>query len=270
MKLFLKKAWAFIVRDFRIAVSYPFAFVLGMGGVFFSVLIWLFFSRMMVGVNPESLARYNCDYFAFVIVGIALQNYLAVAMGGLTRSIKESQMLGTLEMLLVTPTSLPTVVFASSVGPFLSTTLRTLVYFLFGAIYGLQFRMHAPGALMVVLTLSIISFSAFGIISAAVILVVKRGDPFALLIGIFSTLLSGIYYPVDVLPSILQKLAWFVPVTHSAEALRLILLTGKGFTDVWSQIVWLSVFSAIALPLALLAFSFGVRRARLHGTLGHF
>lgn len=268
----LLRVRAFLLRDWRIGASYPLAMLLGTGGIFFSVLIWFFFSRMMSGFAIPALGRYGqgSDYFAFVIVGLALQNYLSVAMGGLTRSIREGQMLGTLEMLLVTPTSLPVVIFASSVGPFLATTLRIAVYFAFGALYGLSFEVADPGALLLVLALSILAFSTFGIVSAAVILVVKRGDPFAVLVGIFSTLLSGIYYPVEVLPRFFQDVAWFVPVTHAAEALRLLLLAGKSLADVRAQVLWLALFSLGALPLALWAFSIGVRRARLHGTLGHF
>ncbi len=270
MKAVLRKTLSFVLRDLRIAMSYPFAFILGFGGIFFSVLIWFFFSRMIEGGSPRLLEKYGGGYFSFVIVGIALQNYLSVAMGGLTRSIRESQMLGTLEMLLASPTSLPLIIFASSVGPFLVTTFRILIYFSFGIVCGMHFHVKSPPAVLVVFFLSIISFSTLGIISASIILVIKRGDPVSLLVSAFSTLFSGIYYPVEVLPGFLQKVAWFVPVTHSAEALRMVLLSGKTMDFVMPQIIWLSVFSLLALPLSLTIFSRGVKIARIHGTLGHF
>ncbi|HHI69321.1 MAG TPA: ABC transporter permease [Planctomycetes bacterium] len=266
---FLRKTIAFMKRDFRIATSYPLAFFLGMGGIFFSVLVWFFLSRMMNQVHMKDLDRYG-GYFAFVIVGIALQNYLAVAMGGLTRSIRESQMLGTLEMLLATPTGLPTIVFASSITPFIVTTLRILVYFLFGAFWGVTFHVADPMALVLAVVLSILSFATFGIFSASVILVVKRGDPVALLVGAFSTLLSGIYYPVRVLPGWLQQVAWFVPVTHAAEAWRDLVLSGATFSQVSGHLAWLAAFTALFLPLSLLSFGYAIRLARLHGTLAHF
>ena len=270
MILFLRKTWAFMVRDLKTALSYPLAFLLGLGGIFFSVVMWFFFSRMISGVGIASLERYGGDYFPFVIVGLALQNYLAVAMGGLTRSIRESQMLGTLEMLLSSPTSLPVVIFASSIGPFLVTTLRIAVFFLFALLLGRSFHCSSPAAVVVVILLSITSFSAFGIVSAAVILVLKRGNPFNLLVGASSSLLAGIYYPVEILPQGLQVAAWFLPVTHSVEALRRIMLTGGGFAAIREQLLWLFLFSAIALPAALAVFTMGVRRARREGTLAHY
>jgi ABC-2 type transport system permease protein len=260
LSTFLRKTWAFMVRDLKTALSYPLAFLLGVGGIFFNVVMLYFLSRYMPRPN----------YFPFVIVGLAMQNYLAVAMGGLTRSIRESQMLGTLEMLLSSPTSLPVIIFASSIGPFLVTTLRIAVFFLFAMILGESFHCASPAAVAVVVVLSITSFSVFGVLSAAVILVLKRGNPFNLLVAASSTLLAGIFYPVHILPDWLQLAAWFLPVTHAVEAMRRLVLSGGGFGDIREQLLWLFLFSAIALPGALAAFAVGVRRARREGTLAHY
>ena len=266
----LRKTWAFMRRDLKTALSYPLAFVLSLGGIFFSVVMWFFFSRMISGADISSLEKYGNDYFSFVIVGLALQNYLSVAMGGLTKSIRESQVLGTLEMLLSSPTSLHVIIFSSSVGPFLLTTLRMAVFFLFSIMMGKTFNCNSPEVVLLVVLLSITSFSVFGIISAAVILVLKRGNPFNLLIGASSSLLAGIFYPVEVLHPWLQTLAWFLPVTHSVEAMRVLMLTGGGFMDVSGQVVWLAIFSMIAMPFSLWVFGIGVRRATKDGSLAHY
>ena len=77
-------------------------------------------------------------------------------------------------------------------------------------------------------------------------------------------------FPVSVLPRTLQKLSLLIPVTHSLNGLRLALFRSAGLQELRGPIVALAVFSAVLLPLSVLAFSWAVRRAKLAGSVAFY
>ncbi len=128
---------------------------------------------------------------------------------------------------------------------------------------------NVVGALLILL-LTIISFSSLGIISASFIMVLKRGDPISLMFTGVSGLLGGLYYPISVMPDWLQKLSYLLPVTYSLEGMRLALLKGYSLSALMPNIVALVLFSIIMLPLSILVFGYAVRRAKMDGTLTQY
>src|SRR2546427_337986 len=78
-------------------------------GIFFSVLIWYFVSRV-VNAPPTTPGLEGVDYFAYVLLGLALFVYLSSAMISFGGKVRSEQMTGTLEAMLVTPTSIGTIV----------------------------------------------------------------------------------------------------------------------------------------------------------------
>ena len=90
------------------------------------------------------------------------------------------------------------------------------------------------------------------------------------LFGGLSWLLGGVFYPLEVLPRILQKAAQLLPITHALEGMRAALLGGASVRELLPQIGILALFGLVGIPLSLLALTLGVRRARVTGTLSHF
>jgi ABC-2 type transport system permease protein len=186
-------------------------------------------------------------------------------------SLRTSQTTGTLEAMLSSPTRLSTIILSSAQWNYLITTLRVVVYLLVGSVFlGVQLGEANYAAALVVLVLTVISFSSLGIIAASFIMVLKRGDPVTWIFGTVSNLLGGIYYPVAVLPGWMQKLADLIPVTYALRAMRLALLQGAGFEVLWPDLLALGIFSVVLLPLSLIAFGIAVRIARIDGSLAHY
>jgi ABC-2 type transport system permease protein len=125
-------------------------------------------------------------------------------------------------------------------------------------------------AALLILFLTVISFSSLGIIAASFIMVLKRGDPVTWIFGVFSNLLGGVYYPITVLPEWLQKIAGLLPITYSLRSMRLALLKGAGFEELKIDFLVLTIFCIVLLPLSLLTFRFAVERARRDGSLAHY
>jgi ABC-2 type transport system permease protein len=76
--------------------------------------------------------------------------------------------------------------------------------------------------------------------------------------------LSAVYYPVEILPGVLQKLAFFLPTMHLFEGMRSILLT-ESFSG--EHILWATLLNMVYFPLGMLFFYHMLRVARKLGLL---
>jgi ABC-2 type transport system permease protein len=146
-----------------------------------------------------------------------------------------------------------------------------VVYLVVGAVvFGFSISQANFVTALVVLILSIASFSGFGILSAAVVLLVKKGDPIAWLFGGASSLLAGVYYPLSVLPSWLQPLSHVLPLTYALNAMRLAMLKGYSLYEVRIDVLILLAFTVVLTPLAFAVFRLALKRAKMEGSLIHY
>jgi len=267
----IAKPLAFIRRDFANETSYKFQFFLQAAGILFSSLTWFFIAKLFGGSVEGHLAQYGGNYFAFVLIGIAFSNYLSVAMSGLSGSIREAQIMGTLEALLVTQTEVPTIILSSSLYNYLLTSVRVILYLLVGAlVFGMDLSNANFSAALFILVLTIISFTSLGIISASFIMVLKRGDPVSQIFSGLSWLIGGVYYPIDVLPAWVQKLSYLLPITHSLHGMRLALLQNASLGTLLPVITALIVFALVTIPLSVLVFRYAIKRAKHNGSLTQY
>lgn len=271
MPMWLSKALAFVRRDMILQTSYRFAFVMNVLVVIFGVSAYYFLSRMVSEVNLPVFTTYGSGYFSFVLIGIACYHYMSIALGTFAGSIRQAQLFGTLEAMMMTRTSLTGIVLFSGLWAFLSTLGQLILYLGVGWIlFGLDLSRFQLLSTVVMLLAIALSFSPLGILAASFVLAFKRGDPVFLAITGLSSLLGGVYYPVEILPKSLQSLAHFLPITASLEGLRKSIALGATISDLSGEIGALLVLTAILLPTALLCFHAAIRRAKVTGSLAQF
>ena len=261
-------AAAFLRRDIALALSYRIGFVMQLADIFVGVTLFYFLSLMLGGSVAPQLEQYGGDYFSFVLIGIAFSGYMGRSLSSYAHSIREGQMMGTLEIMLLSPTRLSAILLSSSLWPYLLTTVGVIAHLALGtAFFGFSLSQANFGAALVVLLLSITSFSGIGVLSAAMVLIVKRGSPVAWLFGGVSSLLAGVYYPISVLPDWLEPLSRALPLTYALDAMRLTMLQGSSLYEVRSDIVALAAFTVVLTPVALFVFRLALRRAKMEGSL---
>jgi ABC-2 type transport system permease protein len=101
-------------------------------------------------------------------------------------------------------------------------------------------------------------------------LVTKRTSPLARLLTLVTSLLAGVYYPIEVLPNWLQTASHLLPATFAFDALRRVMLQGESFANVSADLVALAIFTIILLPIGIGSFFFGLRWARIDGSLSEY
>ncbi len=268
--LALRKIVSFFLRDLAIARSYRVVFMFELVETLLGVAAFYYLSRF-IEVPAFERAELAGGYFAFAVVGFAFFDYLTVALNAFDSSLDEARRNGTLEYLLVTQTSLPVILAGSVIYPFVILSARTAVY-LGWAVMLFSFpiaQANWVGASLV-LAASVLAFAGLGVLSASYTLLFKRGNPVKWLFLGVAGLVSGIMYPVTVLPAALQALAKLVPVTYSLEGMRAALLQNSSIASLWPSLRALLLFALVLLPVSLAVFSWALRRTKITGTLTHF
>jgi len=269
--MIISKPIEFLKRDFLIETSYKLEFLMRFLGIFFSTLTFFFLAKLLNQSVVHHLQPYGGDYFSFVLIGFAFSNYLDVSVRGFSKTIREAQMTGTLEALLITQTSLPTIVICSTLFNFLITSIQVVIFLLLGVLaFGMNIDNANLGGALIILFLTITSFSSLGIISASFVMVFKKGDPIAWMFTSLSWLLGGVYYPVSILPAWLQKFSYILPITYSLKGMRIALLRGATWKELIPDIFALSLFTMIMLPFSIAIFRQAVRKAKVDGSLTQY
>ena len=205
---FLRVLWAFVRRELAAMGGYRMAFVIRLLGFGLAVGSLLFLSRFVgASVNPH-LAAYRGNYLGFVVLGFLAAEFQQVGVSVLAQRIRMAQVMGTLEAELATPAPPWMVLGAPPVYEFATAALRSAAYLL-GAklLLGLDLSHVNWVSLVVAVPLVIAAFSGLGLLAAATTMLVRRLNPVAMVIGSLSFFLSGVMYPVTVLPGWLRAVA---------------------------------------------------------------
>jgi ABC-2 type transport system permease protein len=267
--VFLRRIWAFIVRDWRLQLSYRMQFFLRVLSILIMVTTLFFISKIFAGYTDPRFAQWG-DPLAAWLTGLAVLSYFMTGFSSLANAIRQEQVQGTLESVLMTPISVPTVIVASSAWDFVQATFFSSLYLLFGWLF---FDVHYRGNFLLALAfllLTTVVLSCLGILSASFTMVFKRGDPFGIFLGAGSALFSGVFFPTELIGEYaggMATISKILPPTYGLDGIRRVLIQGQGFSQVREPLITLLAFLAVLLPLSLWVFGRAVRRAKREGSL---
>ena len=132
---------------------------------------------------------------------------------------------------------------------------------------GARFEFANVIAVIPVVLLCFVVFGALGAISAALTLVLKRGEPITTFFGAASVLFGGVLYPTSTLPPFLESFSTVLPITHAVDAVRGVLLGGMSYAEVSSSLLVLVGFALGASVAAALTLRFALNFVGRHGGL---
>ena len=268
------KNWGFMLaaafrRDVKIALSYRLAFVLRFLSTLFQVAVFYFISQLVTGA-PAGLARYDGNYFAYALVGLAFLRLFSISLTGYAGAITEAQQMGTLEAQALLPTPLPVLIFGANLWPYLYALGETALFLLLGWALGAPLAGANLGAALALALLASLAISGLGLMGAAMILVFKRGNAVSWAVEAAAGLLAGTYFPIQLLPQPLQKFSALLPHTYALAGLREALLNGASWADLTTNMLALVGFAAVLLPAGVLALRWALSRAQIKGNLAQY
>ena len=204
-----------------------------------------------------------------LLVGAVIWAYLGIIFEILTETVAWERWEGTIEYTFMAPLSRPVHLFGMGFFAIGYGIVRAIL--LFGVVAAF-FGLHLPNAdypaALVVLIVASISFIGIGMMTAVLPLISpEKGTQLGFVAQGLLLVVSGVYYPVSVLPDWMQWLAKISPATYALRGCRAAIIDGAGITDLWSEIWALLVIGAVSVPLGLWTFRTGERYAKKHGKL---
>ena len=200
--------------------------------------------------NPQMRSAYN---FVPAIMGMLLM--LICAMMTSISIVREKEK-GTMEVLLVSPVR-PLMVIIAKAVPYLVLAFAILITILLMA----RFVLGVPLAgslfwILAVSTLYILLALSLGLLISNVAqtqLVALLMSAMVLLMPV--VMLSGMLFPVESMPTILQWLSAIVPPRYYIEAMRKLMIMGVGIGEVAREVAVLAGITVVLLAIALKKFN---------------
>jgi ABC-2 type transport system permease protein len=204
-----------------------------------------------------------------LLIGAVIWSYLGIIFEILTETVAWERWEGTIEYTFMAPLSRAVHLGGMGLFAVLYGLLRTALLF---AVVSLFFGLHFPHAdfvtALVLLAVASFSFVGVGMVTAVLPLISpEKGAQFGFVAQGLLLVVSGVYYPVSVLPQWMQWVATISPATYALRGIRAAVLNGASvgarFGDLWP----LLVLALVTIPLGLAVFRAGERYAKRHGKL---
>lgn len=241
-------------------------------------LVWLAYSIAnslsvsYIGLGMEKMSGQAIDgrqLVLYLVVGTLVWRYLSLIFYWITDVIALERWEGTIEYTLMAPihrlthmagqTAFAVAYSLVFTGVILAVTVKLFQIDLSNA--------NLLGATVVMLSGSL-SFIGIGIVGSILpLLFPERGAQMTHVIIALLLLVSGVYYPVEVLPQLLQKIAVVSPATYVLNGTRGALLDGLPTNQLWAFVGPSLIAGVITIPIGLWIFGLAERYAKKVGKL---
>jgi ABC-2 type transport system permease protein len=204
-----------------------------------------------------------------LLIGAVIWAYLGMIFEILTETVAWERWEGTIEYTFMAPLSRPTHLtgmglFAIVYGLLQSMLLFTVVAFFFD----LSLPEANFAAALAVLAVASVSFVGIGMMTSVLPLISpEKGTQLGFIAQGLLLVVSGVYYPVTVLPEWMQWLSTISPATYALEGTRDAILEGDGLSALGDELWPLLLIGVVSIPLGLAVFRLGERHAKRHGKL---
>jgi ABC-2 type transport system permease protein len=260
-------AMALIRRDWIITTSYRTPLISSTVSLILGLVLFHFISRL---VHIESFSSPD-DYFAFVVVGLAILQVLNSAFGALPGAARQELVAGTFERLVLSPFGAVRSLLSMTVFPLMYATATGLMMLAFARlVFGIHVEWETVPIAIPVGFLAALSFAPFGLFASATVLVFKQAMSGMTWIVAGMAIVAGLYFPVSLLPDWLRWASEVQPFTPAVDLLRHLYVGAPLHDSLWLSIGKLAGFCAVLLPLSLLAVDRALRTASRRGTITEY
>ncbi|HEY69610.1 MAG TPA: ABC transporter permease [Anaerolineae bacterium] len=241
-------------------------------------IVWLAYSIAnslsvsYIGLGMEQIGGQEVDgrfLVLYLVVGTLVWRYLSLIFYWITDVISLERWEGTIEYTLMAPIRRLTHMMGQTIFAVIYSMIFT------GVILGVTVVLfnidlsnaNLLGATVVLLSGSL-SFVGIGIVGSILpLLFPERGSQMTHVIIASLLLVSGVYYPVEVLPMFLQHMAVVSPATYVLRGVRAALLDGAGMASLWPEIWPALIIGVATIPVGLWCFKQAERYAKRTGKL---
>lgn len=211
-------------------------------------------------VQTSGIVPGNPNYFEFVAPGITAMVVMMSLMTGLPHAISYERDVGTLDGMLVAPSSRLSII----LGKVMAQTARgmiqaAIIFVLAIALFGVV----VYGSLLLVIALillTVFSFVGLGILITSFADREETANMVMMTLMFPMMFLSGVFFPIQQMPWYMQDVAKVLPLTYATSALRKVMVLGAGFSAVWPDVLILLAVGIVLLAVSVPLFQKAMRR----------
>ncbi len=205
----------------------------------------------------------------YLLAGALLWSYLSLVFMEVAAAIAWERWEGTIEYTFMAPVRRVTHLLGICAFALLYGTVRSaLVAVAVVALFHLDLTHADLGAAFVVLVASTVPLVGLGIFTSILpLLSPEKGEQMTFAVQGLILLVSGVYYPLSVLPLPLRVLGEASPLTYTLQGVRACLLQGRHTADELPLIGLLLAMGVVLIPAGLATFGLAERRAKRLGLL---
>lgn len=266
-----KASYAFVERNIHLVKRYWGWEIVFLLYSIVNALSITFIAKASPSITGVELGAASVSYFIlFLLVGTLVWNFLAVVFDIISETIVWERWEGTIEYTFMAPISrlthlLGTTIFAIVYG-ILHTAINLAIVSLF---FDLDLSQANFLSGFVLLMVGSVSFIGIGILAAVLpLLFPERGVQMTNVIKALVLLVSGVYYPLDVLPGWMQAVGYVSPAYYVLSGMRAALQQNATIGDLsGSHLLPLLGMGLVAVPIGLWVFVIAERYAKRTGRL---
>ena len=237
------------LKDLRIAISYKAQFVFSIVSIFISIFFIFIFSSLFESSNNQILDKYGGSYFNFLFIGFITAELTFLFLNTMPNKVREYQMTGVFEELIMSGRKEIEVILSSLLYPIVFQIFRLFCYWFALTVTGIDLEFLNQLGYQSILAFLLFSINLIGIslISTAFTIIYKSPGIINRLYLSATSILSGVAFPIELLPKFLEILGQLLPTTHFLTIVRIDVISSSEQISVnYGNFLFL-ILSAIAL-----------------------
>lgn len=266
----MRSALAIVRSRWLAARSYRIRMLLSLVSLLLTVVPLYFVANALQPIMADRIAAEGDQYFAFLVMGMVTMLLIPTAVNALPGEIGGGINTGVLEAMLGTRAGLPAILSGLTGFGLAWAFLRAAVMLIGASILGASIMWSQAGTAFVILLLIVLAYIPFALLGSAMVIAFRTAGPFAQGVLAISALLGGVYYPTQVIPSWIESVSAFVPLTYGLRALRRTMLDGQPLQAVAADLGILLAFIVALMALGAIALHLALSYARRAGTLSQY
>ena len=239
-----------------------------LGGMYITSIINNYNSKLLLQLMPPS--RFNgaptievassywfnplLNYKSFIVPGILA--LLVTMVGGFLAAlniVKEKE-IGTIEQINVTPISKGLFILAKLI-PFwiLANIVFTIGLLIARFVYGI-IPIGNLGVLYAFVSLYLLAILGFGLLISSFCNTQQQAMLIMFFFMMIFILMGGLFTPIESMPQWAQTIAWINPVSHLISVMRMVILKGSSFADIFVHTIYILLMAIVLNVWAVITY----------------
>ena len=236
-------------------------------------ILSLYYYGLMFGEqNPPILREYGGSFIAYLLLGLAANTLLTYSLTTLVRKTQRlflgrvniaGSIMNYIDYLRLSGIPITAWLTVDLFAGYINHLCYFAVYIIAGAVFfGLSIPPNSDilGA-VISLLLGIAASIGLSLIGAAILLFIRYPfgrDPLTWIVGLLSSVFSGVYFPPSLIPESLRWISYLLPQTYTLDIMRKCLLGGISLTSQFASFTILLVEAILLLIVGILMYLKGL------------